>query len=217
MTAAFQHSTIPHNGKRVRGFIATCGHCGVSGTAPVNSFRIGASTEQEYRFVAKKFEERGWKVGGAPSGNRCPGCFNAIKNAAVRKKQEKENMENTVVKLPSKAEAPATMGRDDRRIIFEKLNEVYADEKSGYLEGWTDAKVAGDLGVPRDWVRQVRDEMFGPEGNEEIKKAVCECVALIDQVNKFLAGGELMKQFSMLSTRAEKMEKTLIDIQKSLR
>ena len=60
------------------------------------------------------------------------------------------------------ADAPRTMQRDDRRIIFEKLNGVYLDEKRGYDPEWSDHKVATDLGVPRAWVEQVREEMFGP-------------------------------------------------------
>jgi hypothetical protein len=61
------------------------------------------------------------------------------------------------------------MDRTTKRIIFSKLNDVYADEKTGYSGDWTDAKVAADLGVSVDWVREVRDEDFGPETNAEIR------------------------------------------------
>lgn len=72
------------------------------------------------------------------------------------------------------AEPPREMSRDDRRLIFAKLDEVYVDENTGYSAGWTDDKVATDLGVPRAWVAQIRDENFGPGTNEEITKLLGE-------------------------------------------
>ena len=69
-------------------------------------------------------------------------------------------MDNKVV--PINAEAPRTMTRDERRIIFEKLNDVYVSEKVGYMEDWNDEKVAKDLGVARAWVSGLREEMFVP-------------------------------------------------------
>ncbi len=50
-------------------------------------------------------------------------------------------------------EPPAELTRENRRIILAKLEEVYVDEKTGYSPGWTDAKLALDLGVPRAWVK----------------------------------------------------------------
>ena len=61
------------------------------------------------------------------------------------------------------AETPREMSRDERRIINDKLDEVYG--KDAYKAPWTDAAVAKDLGVPRDWVAQVRDQFFGVEGS----------------------------------------------------
>lgn len=61
-----------------------------------------------------------------------------------------------------KADTPRTMSRDDRRIIFGKLETCWSDAKKTYDDGWTDERVVKDLGVPRAWVSTVRDENFGP-------------------------------------------------------
>jgi hypothetical protein len=59
------------------------------------------------------------------------------------------------------------MSRIERRIIISKLNDVYVDEKIGYRGDWSDGKVATDLGVPVQWVAEIRDENFGPEDINE--------------------------------------------------
>lgn len=70
---------------------------------------------------------------------------------------------------------PREMSRDDRRVIFAKLDEVYLDEKRGYDSGWSDHKVASDLGVPRKWVEIIRAENFGAIGtNEEMAEFLSE-------------------------------------------
>ncbi|WP_176086911.1 hypothetical protein [Martelella sp. HB161492] len=68
-----------------------------------------------------------------------------------------------------KADPPPVMKRDDRRIIAAKLDDVYSTD--AYVEPWTDAAVAKDLGVPRAWVSEVREAFFGPEGsNPKVQK-----------------------------------------------
>jgi len=64
------------------------------------------------------------------------------------------------------AEKPRDMTRDDRRIVFDKINGVY--DGGHYIAPWTDAAVAKDLGVPRDWVAKVREEFFGPAGSNPL-------------------------------------------------
>lgn len=90
--------------------------------------------------------------------------------------------EPVVVKLPDAPIAVSTppkidageMGKTERRIIFAKLNDVYLDEKVGYADDWSDAKVAQDLGVPVEWVALVREPDFGPEITKELKAAAAK-------------------------------------------
>ncbi|WP_180901739.1 hypothetical protein [Martelella soudanensis] len=79
-------------------------------------------------------------------------------------KESQEMATKTIAKKTtvsaSKAEPPPQMQREDRRIVADKIADVYDD--SGYIAPWTDDLVARDLGVPCAWVAEVRDFMFGP-------------------------------------------------------
>jgi hypothetical protein len=75
-------------------------------------------------------------------------------------------------KMDAKREASRPMDKADRRIVFAKLNEVYGDDM--YLEDWIDQKVAEDLGVPVEWVAEVREGDFGPNLNAALKVQVAQ-------------------------------------------
>jgi hypothetical protein len=82
-----------------------------------------------------------------------------------------ESLKHGVETLAESVIAIAPMSRMDRRTIFAKLNDnVYGDEATGYLGNWTDGKVAADLGVPVQWVAEVREAEFGPATNENQKR-----------------------------------------------
>lgn len=95
------------------------------------------------------FRNTGWQVGNSPRRDICPSC-----SKPKSRWLQKEKPDLKVVKMePVKAEPPREMGREDRRIITDKLDDVY-DEKSGrYKAPWTDSAVSKDLGVPRMGIR----------------------------------------------------------------
>ena len=78
----------------------------------------------------------------------------------------------------NRAAPPPTMSLADRRLIIDKLGEVYVDEKVGYSSGWSDRKVGVDLGVPPAWVAEIRTQNFGPEivegGHENQLKTIAK-------------------------------------------
>lgn len=80
------------------------------------------------------------------------------------------------------AEKPREMTREDRRIINDKLDAVYA--KDAYKAPWTDAAVAKDLGVPRDWVAQVREQFFGPAASNPLFDEMLAGMAQIEAAFK---------------------------------
>lgn len=134
-----------------------------------------------------------------------------IRLAAEQRQQEKPAMvahgpaHSIVLKPVSGAvPQPKPMGRDDRRIIFEKLNEVYADEKTGYGGDWTDKTVAEDLGVPMAWVAAIREEMFGPAGgNSIISQEIAAAREVLAQGRKLLTdAADLKVQAEGLMQRA---------------
>src|SRR3974390_2318891 len=127
-----------------------------------------SADDKERRMAARKFEKTQWLVDLRHGKHVCPVCLQkaalALNDKPTLKVMEQAMDDNKVVPI-----APKTMNRDDRRIIFEKINEVYINEREGYAAPWTDDKVAKDLGSPRSWVTQVREEMFGPaQSNAEI-------------------------------------------------
>jgi len=225
---AFEHTSVPYgdDGKLTRGIIARCGHCGAAVPLPVNdSMR---NDEAEWQFIARKLETRGWRVGKSRQAHRCPKCLKAAKFAGFHhRKPEGLDTANEMHSLASTALATATVGhlngaitmkvventrtltREDRRIILAKLNEVYIDEKVGYGPGWTDERVATDLGVPRAWVRLLREENFGDEvSNEGIREQLKEAQKLLVQVRA------VEPEMRRLMGLADKIERQLADIQK---
>lgn len=98
---------------------------------------------------------------------------------------------------PVLAEAPVnmTMSRADKRIIYNKLDEVYADELTGYRGNWNDERVALDLGVPRDWVSTIREDTFGPEINKEKLKEELDAVVTVmgDKLREYHASVQVIQ------------------------
>jgi hypothetical protein len=176
-----------------RGAKATCGRCYHSDTVAVNNSKRGGQEDDEVieRMIAHKFEKHGWKIGKNPAHNRCPKCFSAIKNSAIHK--AKETTMNKVVPMNSTAIVTQTVDmprgeraptRDERRIIIAKMQDVYLNETVGYRTDWTDHKVSEDMGVPRVWVTQIREDIFGPEDKNEETSAIYsearEAIAVIE-------------------------------------
>lgn len=131
------------------GVRACCGQCGAH--------------EERFFSTAKPFpperarvlmQERGWESRGARW--VCPTCVE--KN---RKARREKLMAEKVVPHPSAA-PPRQPSVEDRRIIRAKLEEVYDTGKGFYSGDLSDAKVAGDLGVPVAWVAGVR-EIYGDD------------------------------------------------------
>jgi hypothetical protein len=84
------------------------------------------------------------------------------------------------------------MGRDDRRLVFDCINEHW--EKDGYKPVWTDTRVAEHLGCPLRWVVDVRKEFFGEVGSN----------AAFDQ--QLAEAEKLITEFRMLLNEAGKLQ-----------
>lgn len=114
--------------------------------------------------VSKKFTQRGWRVGSTPRKDLCPDCQKRpkVECEEVRVAKVDKNLRAEIIDLHPKKEEPVkTLDRETRRIILAKLNEVYGDERSGYHQGWSDERVARDLGIQGSWVTDLRYENFG--------------------------------------------------------
>jgi transposase len=87
---------------------------------------------------------------------------------AIQDKNEVAHDNAVAALVEEHEEAKKEMSKADRRIIFNKIEDVYGDETIGYKGDWSDEKVAEDLGVPAEWVAALRDENFGPARNQTL-------------------------------------------------
>ena len=163
--------------------------------------------------VRQRMAKHGWEIGSRSSGDMCPDCI-----SGKHKKHQKEPVkENNVVNF-IKAEEPPTMSREDRRLIFAKIDEVYLDENTGYSEGWTDKRVSDDLGVPLAWVSSIRAENFGEERSnsaimkqvEEVQKTLADAKRLHEQTKS-----DIMKMSTQAEAVMAEFNKVINNITKS--
>ena len=75
-------------------------------------------------------------------------------------------------------------GHQGRRLTQES-QDVYLDERRGYDDGWSDKRVATDLGIPLAWVTRLRAENFGPKNyNSEAEAVVASAKAVIGRIDR---------------------------------
>ncbi len=183
--------------------VITCS-CGETSS----SFRGASAAEVDFR-------RQGWWIGARPKQDRCPSCNakgakpDTIKSFAdlriVATTPEPEQMPRPT----SEAEKPADPTREERRIIFAKLQDVYLDEQRGYDNGWTDHRVATDLAVPRAWVAAIREENFGPtRDNAELREFMVQHAKIEKEIADLLriADGALAAA-QALSVRMKELER----------
>jgi hypothetical protein len=103
--------------------------------------------------------------------------------------------------------------REDRRIIWAKLEDVYDCESTGYEPGWTDARVARDLNVSRDWVVKIREENFGLlADNPEMRAVITEAHQLFDDVKAIRT--DVQRVVATMTTLLDEAKKYQADIQR---
>ena len=148
-----------------------CRKCGASDEIRV----CGRNRPLPVETAVRKFRERKWQMGATRSKDVCPACHVPQTNPEPSM-QTKETAMNGKPSNP-KAEPPRQPTREDKRLIFAALEEVWLGEDKGYQSGHTDVTVAKGLGVPRKWVEDVRREMFGELGRNE------DMVAFVDRLD----------------------------------
>lgn len=178
---------VMHGQQRRSAQRITCSKCPAT-----DDFIQSAGRPMAHEAAEQAFRRRGWTIGARASRDLCPTCSAAAPRspAPVITLKPKEAPTMTVPKptvAPMKAEPPREMTRDHKRIINLKLHEVYVDERTGYGPGWSDKRVAEDLGIPWGWVRDVREELFGPDRNSE---EIAELKAVQDIIRKDIETAE---------------------------
>lgn len=188
----FPSGRIQHGDRTVATSVIEC-KCGV-----VAHFKQTGTTRKPPEAAEQYFRAHGWTVGPRATADRCPDCTARLSKPVLK-----------VVPMEAKPETPREMSREDRRIIFAKVDELYLDDKTGYAAPWTDSAVARDLGVPRAWVAQVREELFGPEGsNAEFDDFLAKAAPVIaDMKNLCRSATAQLEEARRLSERVDELER----------
>lgn len=135
--------------------------------------------------------------------------------------------EPTVFNITPPAVAPLRQPtRDQKRLIVSMLEEAYDIEKQRYKGTETDKGIADFIGdgIMPGWVSAIREDMFGPDGNEEmtdlsaevadwIKKADIALANANQAISEFVAarakvkeiGQRLDKVIAAIGPKAEKI------------
>lgn len=192
-------------------------HCSDCGAFEVIKVPFGAGSSCSQEPADRGFRAKGWRVGRNRKLDVCPACQERVKPEA-----EVIQLKPNPAPEPPKAEPPRELSREDRRIIISKLDTIYMDERTGYADGWTDKRVAEDLGVPLAWVASLREENFGPENvNTEARLFVARVEAMVAKIDAAYEqarvahekaeaahkhASALRAEFNNLSTEAERIK-----------
>lgn len=205
---AFPTEPISHGDRRVMAAKIECCKCG----SVAYYARHGSVNDDDH------FRKKGWQVGRGPANDICPNCFNP-------KPEKKPELKVVSMQAAPKAEPPREMSREERRIITDKLDDVYDDKAGRYKAPWTDTAVSKDLGVPRAWVSEVREQFFGPEGSnsdfDDFLEKSAPVIADMKNLMKALTGQiEVVKaserSIEALKPRIEEIERIGRRIEKEL-
>lgn len=113
----------------------------------------------------------------------------------------------------TEAEQPRLASMDERRIINQKLQDVYGER--AYTAGWSDERVAKDLGVPRAWVAQIRELAYGPDVDENQGKVNAAIDAAFKTASVAVQRGE--EQLRLIRDEVDRARKLLADAEALLR
>lgn len=188
--------------------------------------------------IAKKFQQRGWSVGANDRHDICPSCVKRRTEERRARKNRHQEPSATAITTeppamppaynqppkpiepiePGTPNAPAEMSRDDRRIIFAKLNDVYLDEERGYQAPWTDTAIAASLNCPQAWVAEVREQNFGPASdNSEVRDILARIEKIgADAAKALEQAAAHVKQSSALIERHNDINRAISDLKKSV-
>lgn len=193
-----------HEGQLRRAHRVWCGHCGA--TEAVYGMDFGAALASVE--MPKKFETRGWSIGKREKDDKCPACVLAekqTKTAKVIKMQE----------VKAAAEPPREPTRAELRKVQDALDAAYPTPERGYKPGYSDDVLAKELNVPRDWVKRVRDQFFGPEHDVDLRRLESD---IAEMKRDFTAlEGTTLNSVDALGKRVEAMIRTLDGLRAQLR
>lgn len=199
-------------------YIIVCG-CGTESRSP--SKGLGAHFPPE--MVARTFANKGWEIGGKDGEDVCPSCLSkraqpgtmAVPKEGVRTANgtRPKEMEPAPPAQSAFASAvgpdPKAIERENRRKVFAKLSETYAGDS--YKDGWSDGRIAMELGVPRKLVAEIRSQAFGDVATSPEMEAFKAESAKVVQL-----GVTLLAQAREVIEPALRIQAQIADLEKQL-
>ena len=152
--------------------------------------------------VVQQLSKKGWKVYSKEL--VCGTCL------------EKRKEENKMNAKKSTVEPIRQPTRNQKRDITLLLNDVYDVENQHYKQAETDKSVAETLGdgVMWGWVAQIREDMFGPDGNEADMLTVGEAKLWMARADEHITSFE--KQVADLQRTLKNIQSARKDVNELL-
>lgn len=229
----FANDRLIVDGKYLRAYRIQCSLCHKTEKVQMNTSQAsGAGHDDEIlqRRTQRKFEDLGWTVGKRDREDLCSDCrLDKRKPGAPSKSTLLATATPTPIiditpPTPDPQPAPlhkpksngsiAPLTREDRRIIYAKLEDVYESETTGYMEGWSDDRVARELALQIDWVATVRKENFGEwKDNPTLRLLIEETQQAIGESKVVTA--LVQSQFSELQQQLDRLKGSLAEAQRA--
>ena len=128
--------------------------------------------------LPKHFTTKGWNLRKRPI---CPQCTAQAKKENPMSDLKSEKPAN----MPQLQIVPTDAVKAARRDATEKLLFHFDAAKGCYEEGWSDARIAKETGMPEAWVSKRREEDFGPlKEPGEFAEVRAEAKALASEIGK---------------------------------
>lgn len=160
--------------------------------------------------VKRKFGARGWKF--TPETAYLTKKERNVKNKATEiDPRPGKTFENIIDPTP-KAEPPREPTKAQFREIFAAIHEVWNDSTERYFAQNNDRSLSASLGIPRDWVRRIREEHFGPNDGVNF-----DLEALRRDIDAAINAAVSNQSSALdLATKFEENERTLKALRKKL-
>lgn len=218
----------------IRAYSLTCSTCGT--VEHFKGIKFGPDKASE--IVPKHFKQKGWVLHNRRDDqDQCPDCVNAktlarraerglpvppapgeatveITSSATPLKTMGDLKKVVSIRpIPKTAEAPAMTAslvptRAQNRLMQDAIAKVYPVAEQGYAKGASDHTVAATLDLPVDWIRQHREQFFGPPERIDLSTTEQRLAALKNRMTDLEEKG--LKALADLKAQVEAREKAAI-------
>lgn len=154
------HVFTPIDGKPRWSYVIEC-KCGATEQTPVRS---NADNDKISVEITRRFTKLGWTKIASTGRGLCPDCSKSHKptgdNAMAPLPKTANIPQLSVVETASPMRSPAAVAK--MTDLYLSLGEYYDPQLKEYKKGYSDARIAKELGMAEEFVRQRREMDFGP-------------------------------------------------------